>query len=397
MVVPGPSQAHFNGALDSVIRATSMQPGRKHMMNTRNLMKRLSHTSLAAAIVMSVLTGAAHACPPSIELSTNIPGTEHVTPTDEVQVHVHYSLLHPSIRRWCACDVVVEVQLAEHLIFVSATGGGTYDPGTHAVSWAVSTMCINHEAIKTIHTVVSGNAESTEVLVSSAEIRSDNRHLKDWKADDEASVTVFFEDPECGNGIIEGDEQCEQDTDCPASFVPEASYACNECMCQFMPVAIELDYFTAAGISGAIEIKWGTESEIDNAGFNILRSQAMDGEYVQINDLIIPAVGDSSQGSDYSYTDNDVRDGTTYWYVLEDMNIFGEGTLHGPVTAAKFGQHPQQQQSWGVGSTAEGGNIGQAGSTLFNYCYVASVALLFVGLWLAIVVRRGRKRVRVSL
>ena len=96
---------------------------------------------------------------------------------------------------------------------------------------------------------------------------------------------------------------------------------------------IELEYLDAVGQDGAVLIAWGTASEVDTEGFNILRSTEEDGEYAQINDVLIPAEGGLLSGADYEYVDNDAENGTTYWYKLEDVDIHGVGTLHGPVSA----------------------------------------------------------------
>jgi len=105
--------------------------------------------------------------------------------------------------------------------------------------------------------------------------------------------------------------------------------------------AMELAYLTATGSSGAVEIAWGTASETDNAGFNILRSlDSLETEFVPINVTLIPAEGGPSQGADYSYIDNDVQGGSTYLYILEDMDIYEESTHHGPVAAAPVSIQP---------------------------------------------------------
>ena len=43
--------------------------------------------------------------------------------------------------------------------------------------------------------------------------------------------------------------------------------------------------------SGEIVVRWITESELNNAGFNILRSDARDGEFTKINTKLIAGQG----------------------------------------------------------------------------------------------------------
>jgi len=102
------------------------------------------------------------------------------------------------------------------------------------------------------------------------------------------------------------------------------------------PVAetmIQLTSFTAAGSDCYIEVKWTSATELDNAGFNIHRSTSKDEGYVQINKEFIPAMGSTTHGATYAFTDYDVIDGVTYYYWLEDVDLNGNSTMQGPITA----------------------------------------------------------------
>ena len=80
-------------------------------------------------------------------------------------------------------------------------------------------------------------------------------------------------------------------------------------------------------------VEWETASEIDNLDFNLWRSDAADREYVKLNEALILAQGSPITGASYVYTDTIVTNGVTYHYRLEDVDIYGTSTLHGPVTA----------------------------------------------------------------
>jgi hypothetical protein len=97
---------------------------------------------------------------------------------------------------------------------------------------------------------------------------------------------------------------------------------CNEL------TVIELASFTAKGK----KLTWVTESEIDNSGFNIWRADAEAGPYVQLNDEIIPAKGSAVQGAKYTFTDKTAQGKNTYFYELEDIDVYGNSTFHGPVS-----------------------------------------------------------------
>lgn len=68
-----------------------------------------------------------------------------------------------------------------------------------------------------------------------------------------------------------------------------------------------------------IQIEWTTATEQNTAGFQLYRSTSPDGEFVLITNEIIPSVGNSLSGGSYSYLDNDVTAGDTYYYLLEEI------------------------------------------------------------------------------
>jgi hypothetical protein len=96
---------------------------------------------------------------------------------------------------------------------------------------------------------------------------------------------------------------------------------------------IELATFTVKASNGRAKLEWVTESEIDNAGFNIWRADAENGEYVKLNDEIISAKGSATSGAKYFFTDHTAKNRNTYFYKLQDIDVYGMSTFHGPVSA----------------------------------------------------------------
>jgi hypothetical protein len=86
-----------------------------------------------------------------------------------------------------------------------------------------------------------------------------------------------------------------------------------------------------------VTLKWATTSEVDNAGFNVYRAELKNGEYLKINPALIPAQGSPTQGASYEYIDKNAKNGRACFYKLEDIDIHGTSTMHGPVnvTASK--------------------------------------------------------------
>jgi len=94
---------------------------------------------------------------------------------------------------------------------------------------------------------------------------------------------------------------------------------------------VNLTSFTTTVSDGKVELKWETASEIDNAGFHLWRAVSNDwkgGDYsmvIRLTDKLISAKGD---GASYSYKDSNVKFGVTYYYALEDIDLFGQSTFH---------------------------------------------------------------------
>ena len=82
----------------------------------------------------------------------------------------------------------------------------------------------------------------------------------------------------------------------------------------------------------AIIIEWSTESELDIAGYNLLRGESPEGPFTRINPQVIPPSEDPLTGGDYAYEDTGLQAGVTYYYVLEDIEVSGGVNQHGPVT-----------------------------------------------------------------
>jgi hypothetical protein len=103
-----------------------------------------------------------------------------------------------------------------------------------------------------------------------------------------------------------------------------------------IPTLINLSSFEAKGIWRFVILTWKTESEVNNAGFNIYRAETEAGEYVKINSSLIPAKGSTTEGVNYRYIDQTAKRGTTYYYKLEDVDMSGNATMHGPVSASTW-------------------------------------------------------------
>jgi uncharacterized repeat protein (TIGR01451 family) len=94
---------------------------------------------------------------------------------------------------------------------------------------------------------------------------------------------------------------------------------------------IELAAFQAAQMIDGIEISWVTESETDNLGFHLYRSSEKSGQYESITRTMIYGAGNSNARHSYSYLDENIEDGHTYYYKLADIAYDGTMSYHGPI------------------------------------------------------------------
>jgi len=107
------------------------------------------------------------------------------------------------------------------------------------------------------------------------------------------------------------------------------------------PLPVSLSKFRPERLeSGDVVIRWITQSELNNAGFNILRSDTRDGEYKQINTKLIAGQGTTSEKTSYEWKDTSAKPNVVYYYQIQDVSIDGQtqtlrvSRLKGNVTAA---------------------------------------------------------------
>lgn len=107
----------------------------------------------------------------------------------------------------------------------------------------------------------------------------------------------------------------------------------------YEPTAVFINYFTAqiplATTQGVtVVVRWETAAEIDNAGFNLYRGTSANGPWTKLNSTVIPGKvpPGSVVGATYEWVDN-AAPSTSVYYLLEDIDLNGSTTQHGPVQA----------------------------------------------------------------
>ena len=99
------------------------------------------------------------------------------------------------------------------------------------------------------------------------------------------------------------------------------------------PLPVSLSFFRPTLENGEIVIRWTTESELDNAGFNILRSDSKDGEFKQVNSELVQGAGTTGERNTYKWVDESAKLGVIYYYQIEDVSFAGE---HQTLTTTKL-------------------------------------------------------------
>ncbi len=99
------------------------------------------------------------------------------------------------------------------------------------------------------------------------------------------------------------------------------------------PLPVTLSSFKVTRTANGAILNWITESELDNAGFNILRSNTKTGEFQQINVKLIQGAGTTGERSTYTWTDTTAKPNTVYYYQIEDVSHAG---VHQTLTTTRL-------------------------------------------------------------
>jgi len=100
------------------------------------------------------------------------------------------------------------------------------------------------------------------------------------------------------------------------------------------PLPVTLSSFMVSQNIHSNVIKWETESEINNAGFNLYKAKNNKDttlenlSFFKLNQELIPGFGNSNVRHYYQFEDQDVESGLFYWYQLEDVDFNGISQKH---------------------------------------------------------------------
>jgi hypothetical protein len=101
------------------------------------------------------------------------------------------------------------------------------------------------------------------------------------------------------------------------------------------PTAVEMSTFTAKRSSKGVSLEWRTGYEADNLGFNVYREKKekrvlVNSSLLAGSALLAGTGAQRSEGDTYSFVD--AKGSSDDVYYLEDIDLNGTSTMHGPVT-----------------------------------------------------------------
>ncbi len=216
---------------------------------------------------------------------------------------------------------------------IACTGGGaTVDKATYSVDVAgTATFPDSFAFYWSVYDV--DTIDDDELIHETAQVPTPNPALPNFK---DTIDFVLSCNSDCEvTGVDEGSGEISPEV----HFLVETGFGVNKCSTRVgvtcdVSMAITLVSFTATfdPIQAAVLIQWATESEINNEGFNLLRSIGSLGNLEVLNTHLIPAQGGPGFGATYEIVDNAMKPDATYYYILEDIDTAGTITLRGANT-----------------------------------------------------------------
>lgn len=100
-----------------------------------------------------------------------------------------------------------------------------------------------------------------------------------------------------------------------------------------IPVPVELTSFTVSydAQKKSVKLLWQTKSETNSLGFFIWKSEVESIGYHKLTSKLIRSHGTTANMHEYSYQDNEVRAGVSYWYKIQEVSSDGTHQFFGPV------------------------------------------------------------------
>ncbi len=131
----------------------------------------------------------------------------------------------------------------------------------------------------------------------------------------------------------------------------ETSSTANLARCGSLPQGkltdAELEKLVPENSNGRVRVAWGTESQEETYGFNILRADKADGPYIPVNKAIIPGEGTTNAPQSYCYEDSGLPRGRAYFYQIQEVtNSGGKTIVEGTAATRVSVKTVEEERSW---------------------------------------------------
>jgi hypothetical protein len=127
---------------------------------------------------------------------------------------------------------------------------------------------------------------------------------------------------------------------------PGASPITNGSVTVLSPTAVKLNSLAASGYEKGVFLQWQTGYEANNLGFNVYRSTG--GDFTRITpeilagSALVTGAVPLTAGRSYGWWDPHAQDNQDALYYIEDIDLNGYRTLHGPVAVVRTGGSPPE-------------------------------------------------------
>ncbi len=112
-----------------------------------------------------------------------------------------------------------------------------------------------------------------------------------------------------------------------------------------VPLPVVLSSFYSTSTNNTSVLHWATQSEVENQGWNIYRSnsESLTQSMIVNDEGMITAAGTTTEPTEYTFTDPyPLLVGTNYWYWIESISFFGESEIFGPISLTIPNDEPGQ-------------------------------------------------------
>jgi hypothetical protein len=133
------------------------------------------------------------------------------------------------------------------------------------------------------------------------------------------------------NCIITTQQDCEANH---SLYLGDGAPCTDDLDCTLLLVTMES--MSATATPHGVLLSWTTVAEVDTVAFRLLReTPGVREKTLKVIAPMIPAAGNGLTGASYEFLDNTYRSGSAAQYYIEDIDIFGKVTRHGPIVVER--------------------------------------------------------------